>query len=69
MCSFILGNSSFNAAGDMPVSQDEDLAIYLNDCEPEAGELDENNIHLWSSLELNGKSGFSYLRYLQDNTK
>ena len=53
----------------MPVSQDEDLAIYLNDCEPEAGELDENNIHLWSSLELNGKSGFSYLRYLQDNTK
>ena len=53
----------------MPVDQDEDLAIYLNECEPEAGELDENNISLWSSLELNGKSEFPYLRYLQDNNK
>lgn len=55
--------------GYIPVDQDEDLAIYLNESEPEVGEIDENNLSLWSSLELNGKSEFPYLRYLQDNTK
>ena len=51
------------------MDQDEDLAIYLNECEPEAGEIDENNLSLWSSLELSEKSEFPYLRYLQDNTE
>ena len=29
--------------GYIPVDQDEDLAIYLNESEPEVGEIDENN--------------------------